>query len=141
VVTDLLTGNEMMLASDDCGAGCRCALRVVESALEPEPVESTPGPWAKIVGDKCFRIYSEAGHELAVIYPSAYEDSAEANANLIAAAPELLGALKALLEAARIHRFGLETAPRAVTVRDVIQGLGISIDIAERAIAKIGGER
>ena len=59
----------------------------------------TPGPWvASPFGDCAYEIVNEVGTAIAEV-DGAHEDSAriEANANLIAAAPELLAALRAMV--------------------------------------------
>jgi hypothetical protein len=60
-----------------------------------QQVQHTPGPWAyqATAGNHDFAIYPEAtGRDLALV-----RDFNEANARLIAAAPDLLAALRALL--------------------------------------------
>jgi len=61
----------------------------------------TPGPWDKIVhDDKCSRVGAKT--LIAVVYSEAFKDreNQEANARLIAAAPDLLEALKKFEHAA-----------------------------------------
>ena len=61
----------------------------------------TPGPWnyagPSDIGRDTYSIYGN-GPLAYTAGPSDYGDAAEANARLIAAAPDLLGKLKALLE-------------------------------------------
>ncbi len=62
--------------------------------------EHTPGPWtATKQTERC--TYIAANTKIADVYSTAFRDfeNEAANARLIAAAPELLAALKALLEA------------------------------------------
>src|SRR5437899_2198246 len=63
----------------------------------------TPGPWAigndgnGVSGDRKTTLWGNDGTQAAIIIQSgllSHEDTAEANAHLIAAAPELLSALK-----------------------------------------------
>jgi N-acetylglucosamine-6-phosphate deacetylase len=63
--------------------------------------QHTPGPWMykATAGHHDFAIYPEAtGRDLALV-----RDFDEANARLIAAAPELLGALRAVVEELARH--------------------------------------
>ena len=64
-------------------------------------VEHTPGPWHLIAGPPAFiRVVNENADTLARLYRDDVPDwrTNEANARLIAAAPELLAALKAIVE-------------------------------------------
>jgi hypothetical protein len=64
----------------------------------------SPGPWQIISGHSAIRILTIEGYDVAQTTGSPYwkefSKSDEANARLIAAAPDLLEALKALLTAA-----------------------------------------
>ena len=81
--------------------------------------EYTPGPWI-VVESKRTLIVAESGHRVATC-----EDLSTANARLIAAAPELLAAIKQI---ARLS----ETADRHRL--DVASMLG---DIARAALVKV----
>lgn len=68
-----------------------------DSAIAPSSCGSvhTPGPWAsKKIFTGSYHI--QAGEQ--VVAHAGYEDRAEANARLIAAAPDLLAALQGLLD-------------------------------------------
>lgn len=69
----------------------------------------TPGPWnaGKAAGpagcqDRLIYADSEHAFDLAIVRNGGNDDETEANANLIAAAPELLQALRDSLESARL---------------------------------------
>lgn len=94
----------------------------------------TPGPWqfidaTKVAGmryaPKCVikggskQIASFSWHECSPWYPT--KDESQANASLIAAAPELLEALTALLE---VHENGCNGPEAAMTVRDARAAIG-----------------
>lgn len=64
----------------------------------------TPGPWKCGAGTKRFRIVTaDRGH--VVGDASDYNEAAEANARLIAAAPTLLAALQAIADAVQSNNF------------------------------------
>lgn len=88
----------------DCGVepeGARDARGEPEAMTRNESndakVQHTPGPWAHsaLAGDHEFAVYAEAtGRDIALV-----RDFDEANARLIAAAPELLAACNRMLDA------------------------------------------
>ena len=91
----------------------------------------TPGPWvASPFGDCAYEIVNEVGTAIAEV-DGAHEDSAriEANANLIAAAPELLAALRSARSwvAQYAELRGHEAASASM------------LRVIEAAIAKAGG--
>ena len=57
----------------------------------------TPGPWKAITGGADAKVVCPDGRSF-LIGDIIYHDENKANANLIAAAPELLAALKALMD-------------------------------------------
>lgn len=78
--------------------------RPAKAVPKPGKGQHTPGPWNSIAYGKTTKgeIIIAGGKEfsnlLAEVYKQKNEDSQEANARLIAAAPELLEALKSLYE-------------------------------------------
>ena len=56
--------------------------------------QHTPGPWTVVDNDKSFDIHSPRGNPLAEVGRLACGGGAEANARLIAKAPEMLDVLK-----------------------------------------------
>lgn len=93
----------------------------------------TPGPWKVLASDVMKSIEIGAGSEaFARIYPSSHRwpnPTAEANARLIAAAPDLLDALK------KLRRFVAEG--QQMNGREFV-GLGIEVNAA---IEKADGSR
>ena len=81
----------------------------------------TPGPWNRIKGDR--NVYSAAGTVCktpAILGGGSAATNWEANARLIAAAPELLGALIALYAVAEVVRdedYGAVTNAAAVIAK------------------------
>lgn len=59
----------------------------------------TPGPWSSLVYARTAAVHGGDGARVAVVYGGGDGDTAEANANLIAAAPDML---EALVEAAGV---------------------------------------
>jgi len=88
----------------------------------------TPGPW--IVPDGGIRptVYTEDGQHIATLYDCG--DVMEANARLIAAAPDMYDALKALFD---------EDGPVRVTVAGKLIDLVAVVDRARAALAKAEG--
>ena len=102
--------------------------------LPPECLKPTQGPWSQSHrlnkrGSYSTEVYDSNGEEIATLawYPVKTEfgigTNREANARLIAAAPELLEALQAVLEK---YEYG--------------NSMGTSLDDARAAIAKATGE-
>lgn len=93
----------------------------------------TPGPWKQ----KNWRIYVEQGESVRVICDTATNQrgrenpETRANARLIAASPDLLGALRALLSP-RTYDAGMDCY--------VIQAKSEEAAKAVELLAKIGGE-
>jgi hypothetical protein len=71
----------------------------------------TPGPWSVQLGGYCRSVIHRAGHPDQVV-ANAYgnEETAAANAAIIAAAPELLAALERLANAVDAHCRDITTA-------------------------------
>ena len=95
----------------------------------------TPGPWvASPFGDCAYEIVNEVGTAIAEV-DGAHEDSAriEANANLIAAAPELLAALLALADrvAVVIESDADDGKPEDAELRTAWDAAGVAIAKAE----------
>lgn len=82
----------------------------------------TPGPWVES-GEFIL------GADHTTICQARDEDAWEANAQLIAAAPELLAALEGLME----HFIGDRSS------RNVVGAAGLACDVARAAIAKAKG--
>jgi hypothetical protein len=57
----------------------------------------TPGPWVAETSGLPLAVTTEDGRHLATVYPS--RDEGRANARLIAAAPDLLAALRTMVDA------------------------------------------
>jgi hypothetical protein len=85
----------------------------------------TPAPWFAVQYANCFDIQSEQGYCLNNVLDLEQDDNAEANARLIASAPELLEALQSLLYVAERWADGVQFP---------------SIINAKEAIAKATGE-
>jgi hypothetical protein len=95
--------------------------------------EHTPGPWSYgQVGDDCFTLFfddSGDGCGDGEVYISdAADDNSEANARLIAAAPDMLEALEGLLK----------NAPRPKSIRKDFS-YTLYLEAAKTAIAKARG--
>jgi len=104
-------------------------------------MKHTPGPWAyhswKINGGSAFGIETaDHTHGLAGIYPNGNASTLltmeqhEANARLIAAAPDLLKCLNAATKALRSYQYGNGSSDLAESIADV----------CDVAIAKATGE-
>lgn len=91
----------------------------------------TAGPWYVEKDDGVFVVIDDA-REMDPIYLDQENDEREANARLIAAAPELLGALE---KAAELAKPGQEMG-----LRDAIDALCDVWNIARAAIAKAEGK-
>lgn len=75
-----------------------------EGAFTPGPWTVQPGPWSGIKGPHVMIGPADAVTSIAAAFGQT-EDEQRANARLIAAAPELLGALAALFEhCAMVHK-------------------------------------
>jgi hypothetical protein len=69
--------------------------------LEPEMTKHTPGPWTVEGRNRTndgWRLFADSGYGVGVAWDCNGNPENEANARLIAAAPDLLAALKALRE-------------------------------------------
>lgn len=92
--------------------------RPAKAVPKPGKGQHTPGPWNSIAYGKTTKgeIIIAGGKEfsnlLAEVYKQKNEDSQEANARLIAAAPELLEALKAILPYAENESASLDEAAK-----------------------------
>ena len=75
--------------------------------------QHTPGPWSVAVGDGCFVVETNDAFIRFVIHGSNQEGD-EANARLIAAAPDLLEALNKLLPGAEAMGWDTEKARAAI---------------------------
>jgi hypothetical protein len=91
----------------------------------------TPGPW-EATGNVVHR-----GIQTVALVYSTPREQCEADARLIAAAPDLLAALKELLAAERFSNRPPETVMEAELKLDRIRAAGIQ---AQAAIAKATGE-
>ena len=94
----------------------------------------TPGPWEAIKSDGKFFIDAERSEENGIGIAATFHDEpwAEANARLIAAAPEMLAAV---IEAHNV----LEAAALCLTPRGSRSRLDSAIEQARAAIAKATG--
>jgi len=86
----------------------------------------TPGPWtsreAYDNGEPCGMVIGPMGYDIA----TSNEDENRANARLIAAAPEMLAALSAIVEAGR-----MSSSQRAVYCADIARSAIARIDIGD----------
>lgn len=78
-------------------------------------MEHTPGPWRVANDQECdaffIQIISGPKKDIAIVYLAVEDSHGEANARLIAAAPELLDALRLLLEHSESFHDDGETEP------------------------------
>ena len=123
--------------------GFTCTDNCLNNLQHTPKAAHTPGPWkvsdtwrSDGLAGETWHVKIESGHELIVPANAlgATEEKAQANARLIAAAPELLELLK------EIHNF-FETGPRRLSadaLRDDAETFGRAI---ERLIAKAEGSQ
>ena len=78
----------------------------------------TPGPWHSEKGSATYLISTESNLVIGEVYGKAILPAREhkANALLIAAAPDLLEACKAMVEAFQYHNPGGTTKPQGATL-------------------------
>jgi hypothetical protein len=91
--------------------------------MKTEP-KHTPGPWVSkptaSLGPQ-YAVYTESdGHDIAIVYD---HGNTEANARLIAAAPELYSALKQLVETPEVRMEDMQSA-RAAIAKAEAEGRG-----------------
>lgn len=99
----------------------------------------TPGPWKQdrnIVRDECGWLVAQVG-----LYETLSVNRAEANARLIAAAPELLMTCRALLRVVEVYDARLAELGRAGNLESVPGMHGANaVDVAHAVIAKATGK-
>lgn len=75
--------------------------------MKPEPHSlPSPSPWHSLRAGERYAIRDKADQLVAVAQPQVKRGMAKANSDLIAAAPDLLGACKIALEVIRRHDIG-----------------------------------
>jgi hypothetical protein len=108
---------------------CAAAIRARGKYMSREAMKHTPGPWFSRYDDNGFYEIGSEAVSLRMAFTHGEGETDEANARLIAAAPDLLAALKAIM-------FRMQT--------DLEAGHGWAVverDLARSAIAKATGEK
>jgi hypothetical protein len=87
----------------------------------------TPGPWNNYAGDDIYCVYDATGKKICQIEPvdivfwnAVHREQADANEALIAAAPELLQAMEALLSEHAVPSSGCKDRPAYEQARAAI---------------------